>query len=121
MENDMLSSLLSDPESLQNAMKTVSDLLGGQPSAQAEPQSTYDPASENDAEGASGHRRDRAERAECRKTGKTRTARCAQAVRCRGGLRPVRPGTPAGEHGSNGPRGTRQVNRSADDTAPRAL
>ena len=46
MENDMLSSLLSDPESLQNAMKTVSDLLGGQPSAQAEPQSTYDPASE---------------------------------------------------------------------------
>ena len=28
MENDMLSSLLSDPESLQNAMKTVSDLLG---------------------------------------------------------------------------------------------
>ena len=30
MENDMLSSLLSDPESLQNAMKTVSDLLGGQ-------------------------------------------------------------------------------------------
>ena len=46
MENDMLSSLLSDPEALQNAMKTVSDLLGGQPSAQAEPQSTYDPASE---------------------------------------------------------------------------
>ena len=46
MENDMLSSLLSDPESLQNAMKTVSDLLGGQPSAQTEPQSTYDPASE---------------------------------------------------------------------------
>lgn len=46
MENDMLSSLLSDPETLQNAMKTVSDLLGGQPSAQAEPQSTYDPASE---------------------------------------------------------------------------
>lgn len=32
MENDMLSSLLSDPEALQNAMKTVSDLLGGQPS-----------------------------------------------------------------------------------------
>ena len=46
MENDMLSSLLSDPEALQNAMKTVSDLLGGQPSAQTEPQSTYDPASE---------------------------------------------------------------------------
>ena len=38
MENDMLSSLLSDPEALQNAMKTVSDLLGGQPSAQTEPQ-----------------------------------------------------------------------------------
>lgn len=31
MENDMLSSLLNDPETLQNAMKTVSDLLGGQP------------------------------------------------------------------------------------------
>ena len=46
MENDMLSSLLSDPEALQNAMKTVSDLLGGQPSAQTEPQSAYDPASE---------------------------------------------------------------------------
>ena len=46
MENDMLSSLLSDPEALQNAMKTVSDLLGGQPSAQTEPQNTYDPASE---------------------------------------------------------------------------
>ena len=43
MENDMLSSLLNDPEALQNAMKTVSDLLGGQPSAQAEPQNTYDP------------------------------------------------------------------------------
>ena len=42
MENDMLSSLLSDPESLQNAMKTVSDLLGGQPSTQT----AYDPASE---------------------------------------------------------------------------
>ena len=38
MENDMLSSLLSDPEALQNAMKTVSDLLGGQPSASTEPQ-----------------------------------------------------------------------------------
>ena len=46
MENDMLSSLLSDPESLQNAMKTVSDLLGGQPSTQTEPQNAYDPASE---------------------------------------------------------------------------
>lgn len=46
MENDMLSSLLSDPEALQNAMKTVSDLLGGQTSAQTEPQNTYDPASE---------------------------------------------------------------------------
>ena len=42
----MLSSLLSDPEALQNAMKTVSDLLGGQPSAQTEPQNAYDPASE---------------------------------------------------------------------------
>ena len=46
MENDMLSSLLSDPEALQNAMKTVSDLPGGQPSAPTEPQNAYDPASE---------------------------------------------------------------------------
>lgn len=45
MENDMLSSLLSDPDALQNAMNTVSELLGGEPSAQAA-QSTYDPASE---------------------------------------------------------------------------
>ena len=35
MENDMLSSLLSDPEALQNAMKTVSDLLGGRPHRQS--------------------------------------------------------------------------------------
>lgn len=107
MENDMLSSLLSDPEALQNAMKTVSDLLGGQPSAQTEPQSTYDPASEMmqkalpviGAIAQSGQ--------ECRKTGKTCTARCAQAVRCRGGLRPVRPCPPSGQHGSDGARGTR--------------
>ena len=29
MDNDMLSSLLSDPEALQNAMTTVSGMLGG--------------------------------------------------------------------------------------------
>ena len=46
MENDMLSSLLSDPEALQNAMKTVSDLLGRQPSAQTEPQNAYATASD---------------------------------------------------------------------------
>ena len=28
MDNDMLSSLLNDPDALQNAMKTVSDMLG---------------------------------------------------------------------------------------------
>ena len=46
MENEMLSSLLNDPEALQNAMKTVSDLLGGPSAAQTAPQDTYDPASE---------------------------------------------------------------------------
>ena len=46
MKDDMLSSLLNDPEALQNAMKTVSDLLGGEPAAQQAPQSAYDPASE---------------------------------------------------------------------------
>ena len=93
MENDMLSSLLSDPESLQNAMKTVSDLLGGQPSAQAEPQNAYDPASEMMqkpfvAEEVSGQF-DRA----LRLVSMARMARAALG----------------------------QVNLSADDTTPRAL
>ncbi|MFR1151642.1 MAG: hypothetical protein ACLSDM_08955 [Butyricicoccus sp.] len=45
MENDMLSSLLSDPEALQNAMKTVSDLLASAVRTDR-PQNAYDPASE---------------------------------------------------------------------------
>lgn len=45
MENDMLSSLLSDPEALQNAMKTVSGLFGGQDTA-APPQTDYDPTAD---------------------------------------------------------------------------
>ena len=45
MDNDMLSSLLSDPEALQNAMKTVSGMLGGaEPSAP--PANDYDPTAE---------------------------------------------------------------------------
>lgn len=46
MDNDMLSSLLSDPEALQNAMKTVSGMLGG--AEQSAPPSTndYDPTAE---------------------------------------------------------------------------
>lgn len=46
MDNDMLSSLLSDPEALQNAMKTVSGMLGG--AEQSAPSSTnnYDPTAE---------------------------------------------------------------------------
>ncbi len=34
MDNDMLSSLLSDPDALQNAVKTVSGMLGNADSAQ---------------------------------------------------------------------------------------
>ncbi len=35
MDNDAISALLSDPEALQNAMKTVSGLFGGAPEADA--------------------------------------------------------------------------------------
>lgn len=47
MDNDMLSSLLSDPEALQNAVKTVSGLLGGGPDAAAPQANTdYDPTAD---------------------------------------------------------------------------
>lgn len=107
MENDMLSSLLSDPEALQNAMKTVSDLLGGQPSAQTEPQNAYDPASEmmQKALPVIGAIAQSGQNAV--KSGKTRNCSVRSSVRCRGGLRPVRPCTPSGQHGSDGARGTR--------------
>ena len=42
MDNDALSALLSDPEALQNAMKTVSGLFGGTP--ETEPSSSPAPA-----------------------------------------------------------------------------
>ena len=42
MDNDALSALLSDPEALQNAMKTVSGLFGGAP--ETEPPSSPAPA-----------------------------------------------------------------------------
>ena len=104
MENDMLSSLLSDPEALQNAMKTVSDLLGGQPSAQTEPQSTYDPASEMmqkalpviGAIAQSGQNAVKPEKRALLGALKPFVARMARAA-------------------------LGQVNLSADDTAPRAL
>lgn len=46
MDNDMLSSLLSDPDALQNAMKTVSDMLGAPPQAGTANTSSYDPSAE---------------------------------------------------------------------------
>lgn len=46
MDNDMLSSLLSDPEALQNAMKTVSGMLGGAEQSALSPTNDYDPTAE---------------------------------------------------------------------------
>lgn len=47
MDHDMLSSLLSDPQALQNAMKTVSGMLGGGESAASPPpKNDYDPSAE---------------------------------------------------------------------------
>ena len=45
MDNDMLSSLLSDPEALQNAMKTVSGMMGGAEPSPA-PADDYDPTAD---------------------------------------------------------------------------
>lgn len=45
MDNDMLSSLLNDPEALQNAMKTVSGMLGGAEQAPP-PANDYDPTAD---------------------------------------------------------------------------
>lgn len=46
MDNDMLSSLLNDPEALQNAMKTVSGMLGGAEPSTSSAASDYDPTAE---------------------------------------------------------------------------
>ena len=46
MDNDMLSSLLSDPEALQNAMKTVSGMLGGAEQSAPSAANDYDPTAE---------------------------------------------------------------------------
>ena len=47
MDNDMLSSLLNDPDALQSAMKTVSDMLGSpQQPAGAPASKDYDPSAE---------------------------------------------------------------------------
>ncbi len=47
MDNDMLSSLLNDPDALQNAMKTVSDMLGSPQQPAGTPASKdYDPSAE---------------------------------------------------------------------------
>ncbi|HIX89385.1 MAG TPA: hypothetical protein H9845_00605 [Candidatus Agathobaculum pullicola] len=46
MDNDMLSSLLSDPEALQNAMKTVSSMLGGAEQSAPSSANEYDPTAE---------------------------------------------------------------------------
>ena len=46
MDNDMLSSLLSDPAALQNAMQAVSGMLGGADSAEPSVSPGYDPTAE---------------------------------------------------------------------------
>lgn len=47
MDNDMLSSLLNNPEALQNAMQAVSGMLGGGADAAAQPSGAeYDPTAE---------------------------------------------------------------------------
>ncbi|MDO4269964.1 MAG: hypothetical protein Q4C72_03470 [Eubacteriales bacterium] len=46
MDNDLLSSLLNDPDALQNAMKTVTGMLGGTESSASPPKTDYDPSSE---------------------------------------------------------------------------
>lgn len=46
MDNDLFSSLLSDPDALQNAMKTVSGMLGGSEQSATPPQTEYDPSAE---------------------------------------------------------------------------
>ena len=46
MDNDMLSSLLSDPEALQNAMQAVSGILGGMGQSTPPPANDYDPTAD---------------------------------------------------------------------------
>ncbi len=46
MDNDMLSSLLNDPDALQNAMKTVSDMLGTPQQSGTAGGNNYDPSAE---------------------------------------------------------------------------
>ena len=46
MDNDMLSSLLSDPEALQNAMQAVSGILGGMGQPAPPPANDYDPTAD---------------------------------------------------------------------------
>ena len=46
MDNDMLSSLLSDPEALQNAVQAVSGMLGGGEQPASPPANDYDPTAD---------------------------------------------------------------------------
>ena len=46
MDNDMLSSLLSDPEALQNAMQAVSGILDGMGQPAPPPANDYDPTAD---------------------------------------------------------------------------
>lgn len=46
MDNDMLSSLLNNPDALQNAMKTISDMLGDPQQSDASTNNDYDPSAE---------------------------------------------------------------------------
>ena len=46
MDNDMLSSLLNDPEALQNAMQAVSGMLGSTAAPASPPAGDYDPTAD---------------------------------------------------------------------------
>ena len=46
MDNDMLSSLLSDPEAQQNAVQAVSGMLGGGEQPASPPANDYDPTAD---------------------------------------------------------------------------
>lgn len=46
MDNDMLSSLLNNPDALQNAMKTISDMLRDPQQSDASTNNDYDPSAE---------------------------------------------------------------------------
>lgn len=102
VDNDALSGLLNDPEALQNALRSVSSLLGrircgrrtGRRLPGRRPGSTASP----------GHHRHHAERPRRRPAGKAGAPERTAAVRRRGRRVPVRPGAPPRRHGRHGAR-----------------